>query len=203
MIQSTTRSRAARMVFALAIVSTATLFAACDDDPAAPTLVAASNTVVSVNATVATALAGTAFSFPGGAGALDPVVANQNLVLTFAGTGTAPTAAATITTAAGATTGTFTANLSFGSCIFAVTASTFPAGHRFALGQTITVNPCNINVATAGAQANGVGVSRSVSLVLGAAASSGASVTVGVNPGGQVTINGQTVGTVTLTPVSG
>jgi hypothetical protein len=203
MIQNSTRSRAARMIFAVAIVSTATLFVACDEDPTAPLMVAASNTTLNMNPTVASAVVGTAFSFPGNAGALAPAVAGQNLVLTFGGTATALTTSATITTAAGATTGTFTATTTFGSCIFAITASTFPAGHALSLGQTVTVNPCNMTVATAGAAANGVGTSRSVALVLGSAASSGQSVTVGVNPGGQLTLNGQTVGTVTLTPVSG
>ncbi|HEX2544650.1 MAG TPA: hypothetical protein VHL79_07225 [Ramlibacter sp.] len=94
--------------------------------------------------------------------------------------------------------------LQFGSCIFVVTASTFPAGHRLAQGNTVTVNPCNINVNTAGAVANGVAITRSAALRLGAAASSGSSVTVNVNPGGNITVNGNAgVGTVTLTPVSG
>jgi hypothetical protein len=60
-----------------------------------------------------------------------------------------------------------------------------------------------MNVNTAGAVANGVATSRSVALVLGAASSAGASVTVGVNAGGQLTLNGNIVATVVLTPVSG
>jgi hypothetical protein len=203
MMQSTSRSRASRMVFALAIVSTATIFAACDDDPAAPTMVVADNTTLNANATVVSAVAGVPFSFPAGAGALAPAVAGQNLALTFGGTATAPTATMVITTAAGATTGTITTSVTFGSCIFAVTSSTFPAGHALSLGQTVTVNPCNMRVGTAGAVANGVATSRSIALVLGAAASSGQSVTVAVTAGGQLTLNGSTVGTVTLTPVSG
>jgi hypothetical protein len=203
MIQSTTRSRTARMVFALAIVSTATMFAACDDDPTAPTMVVAGNTTLATNATVASSIVGIPFSFPGGAGAIAPAVAGQNLALTFGGTATAPTATMVITTAAGATTGTITANATFGSCIFAVTASTFPAGHALAQGQTVTVNPCNVSIGTAGAVANGVAQSRSIALLLGAASSSNQQVTVGVNAGGQLTLNGNTVGTVTLVPVSG
>lgn len=117
--------------------------------------------------------------------------------MAFTSTGTTP--AFSIVAEGGTATGTTT----FGSCIFAVTSSTFPAGHRLALGQTVTVNPCNMNVNTAGAVANGVATSRSVALVLGAAASAGSSVTVGVNPGGQLSLNGNIVTTVTLTPVSG
>jgi hypothetical protein len=72
-----------------------------------------------------------------------------------------------------------------------------------AVGKTVTVNPCNINVNSKGLAANGQGVSRSIALVLGAAASAGVPVTVGVNPGGQLTLNGREVGTVTLVPVTG
>jgi hypothetical protein len=44
---------------------------------------------------------------------------------------------------------------------------------------------------------------RSVALLLGSAASSGAPVTVDVNPGGQLTINGKAAGTVTIEFVTG
>ena len=192
-----TRYAAAAAGLALAFV------AACDSEPTAPTMVVASNTVIPAAASVVNAVAAIPFSFPAGAGALDASVANQNLVLTFGGTATAPTANMVITTAAGATTGTITTSVTFGSCIFVVTQSTFPTGSRLATGQTIVVNPCNINVQTAGVQANGVGATRSVALALGAAVSAGGSITVNVNPGGQLTLNGNTVGTVTLVPVSG
>jgi hypothetical protein len=203
MMNSTTRSRASRMVFALAIVSTATVFAACDEDPTAPTMVVAGNTTLAANANVVDAVAGIPFSFVGGAGAIAPAVAGQNLVVTFGGTETAPTATMVITTAAGATTGTITTAVTFGSCIFAVTSSNFPAGHAPSLGQTVVVNPCNLSVNTTGAVANGVATSRSVALLLGAAASAGSSVIIAVTAGGQLTLNGNNVGTVTLTPVSG
>lgn len=118
---------------------------------------------------------------------------------TLAFTDTSTTPAFSIVAEGGTATGTTT----FGSCIFAITASTFPAGHRLALGAVVTVNPCNINVNTAGLQATGVAASRSVALALGSAVSSGNSVTVQVNPGGQLVLNGNSVGTVTLTPVTG
>jgi hypothetical protein len=95
------------------------------------------------------------------------------------------------------------ATAAFGSCIFAVTSSNFAAGHPLALGQTVTVNPCNVDVNTTGAVANGVATSRSVALLLGAAASAGSSVIISVTAGGALTLNGSNVGTVTLTPVSG
>ena len=75
--------------------------------------------------------------------------------------------------------------------------------HPLALGQTVTVNPCTVNANTTGAVANGQATSRSVALVLGAAASANSTVTVGVNAGGQIVLNGALVTTIQLTPVSG
>lgn len=197
------RTRISRVVTVAAVLAVGVASTACKDDSTAPQKMVATNTQLTVNSTVTTALASTTFSFPGGAGALATEVANQNLALTFGGSTTSPTAAMVITSPTGGAVGTVSANVTFGSCIFAVTVSTFPAGHRLAVGSVITVNPCNINVQTAGQQANGVAASRSVALQLGSAVSSGASVTVQVNPGGQLVLNGQSVGTVTLVPVTG
>ncbi|MHB8838603.1 MAG: hypothetical protein ACYC7F_06580 [Gemmatimonadaceae bacterium] len=197
------RTGASRSILAAAALALAVVSSACKKDTTAPLQMVAENTTLQVNSTITSALVGTAFSFPGGAGALSSAVAGQNLAMTFGGTSTSPTAAMTITNSSGGTVGTISTNVTFGSCIFAVTASTFPAGHALAQGQTITVNPCNIWVGTSGAVANGVATTRSVALLLGNASSANASVTVGVNAGGQLTLNGNTVGTVTLTPISG
>lgn len=197
------RTRISRLVTVAALLAVGVASSACKDDATAPQKMVATNTTLPVNATITNALVGSTFTFAGQAGVLAPSLANQNLALAFAGTSTAPTALITITSPTGGAVGTATANVSFGSCIFVVTNSSFPAGHALANGQTITVNPCNVNVSTAGALANGVATTRSVALVLGAASSAGVPVTVGVNPGGQLTLGGQTVGTVTLVPVSG
>lgn len=98
---------------------------------------------------------------------------------------------------------TATGTTAFGSCIFRVSNSNFPAEHPLANGKTVTVNPCTLNVSTSGATANGVATTRSVVLLLGAAQSAGASVTVGINASGGLTLNGSLVGTVTLTPITG
>lgn len=188
------------------IIATAVILipAACgDDDPAAPTLVAAEDAVVAMNPTVAGALDGVTFNFAGGAGAIAPALAGQDLALTFEGPASDLTAGGVIKSPSGTVLGSFEADVSFGSCIFVVGNSTFPAGHPLANGQTVTVNPCNININTTGATANGQATSRSVALLLGAAASAGATVTVAVNAGGQIVLNGKTVATITLTPVSG
>lgn len=178
------------------VVAAAALLTACgSSDEPAPTFIVASDTTLPANGTIVQAISGTAFTFPSGVPGL-----GTTGTTTVAMSGSAATPTFTISSAGQ---GTATGNLTFGSCIFAVTSSTFPAGHALALGQTVTVNPCNMNVGTAGAVANGVGQSRSIALILGAASSANNSVTVGVNAGGQLTLNGNSVGTVTLTPVSG
>lgn len=161
-----------------------------DDQP----LGVAGTTTLATNSTVAASVVSTPFTFASGVPALGTTGATT---VTFTSTSTAP--AFSISEAGRTATG----STSFGSCIFAVTASTFPAGHALAVGQTVVVNPCNMNVNTAGAVANGVAATRSVALLLGSAASSGASATVSVTAGGALTLNGNTVGTVTLTPVTG
>ncbi len=175
-------------------VAAAALLGACGGGSSDPILVASADAAVPVNATVVAAVAGTSFAFPSGVPALGTT---GETTLAFSGTAASPGFSV------GSGGNTASGSAAFGSCIFAVTNSTFPAGHPLATGQTVTVNPCNMSVNTTGAVANGVATSRSVALLLGAASSAGASVVVAVNAGGQLTLNGSSVGTVTLTPVSG
>jgi hypothetical protein len=183
-----------KLIGMMVALGASALLYACGGGGGDQPLGVAGNTTLAVNSAVAPAVVNTPFTFPAGVPALGTTGSTS---VTFTSTSTAPQfkVESTQGTASGVT--------SFGSCIFAVTSSTFPAGHPLAQGQTVTVNPCNMTVGTAGAVANGVAQSRSIALVLGAASSAGASVTVGVNPGGQLTLNGNIVGTVTLTPVTG
>lgn len=175
-------------------LAAAVAISACGGGGDDPVLVAPATAVVPVTAAAATAVVSQTFAFPSGVPDL-----GTTGTTTLAFTSTATTPAFQIASGGNTATGT----TQFGSCIFTVTASTFPAGSRLAVGQTITVNPCNISVQTAGQQANGVAATRSASFVLGNAVSSGATITVAVNPGGQLAIGGVSVGTVTLTPVTG
>jgi len=184
--------RASQILLAMAAAVVLSACGSSDDDGV--TMVAASDTTLAASPTTTAAVAGTPFAFPTGVPAF-----GTTSTTTVAFTSTATTPAFSISSGGNTATGTTT----FGSCIFAITASTFPAGHALAAGNTITVNPCNMSVNTTGAVANGVATTRSVALLLGAAASSGQSAVVQVNPGGQLTLNGQSVGTVTLTPVTG
>src|SRR6185369_326091 len=149
----------------LALLASAFL-AACggSDEPAQ---VAAADASLAASPTTTAAVANTPFAFPSGVASF-----GTTATTTVAFTSTATTPAFSIASGGNTATGTTT----FGSCIFAVTSSTFPAGSRLAVGQIVTVNPCNINLNTQGQSANGVASTRSVALLLGAAVSSGTSV---------------------------
>ncbi len=197
------QARSARMGTLAALLAVGVMSVACKDDATAPQKMVATNTTLSANATITSALAGTTFNFANGAGVMAPELANQNLALTFGGDAVAPTASLVFTSTSGAPIATVTTRLTFGSCIFAVTATTGTVPASMQVGQTVVVNPCNFNIGTAGTVANGVAQSRSIALLLGAASSANATVTVAVSPGGQLTLNGRAVGTVTLVPVTG
>lgn len=189
------------MQWAIALCSAAML-AACGGgggDGAART--ATADATLAINPTsgpaVVSAIADETFTFADGVPAFGTTASTS---VEFSEPAT-PSAAPRFSISSGGNTATGT--VAFGSCIFRITASTFPAGSRLAAGETITVNPCNVNVNTRGVAADGVATTRSAALLLGAAVSAGASITVNVSPGGQLTLNGQAVGTVTLSPITG
>jgi len=158
----------------------------------APVEVVATPTTVAATPTTTAAVTAIPFTFA----AVPSFGTTATTTVTFKDTSTTP--AFSIVSGTNTASGTTT----FGSCDFHVTASTFPAGSPLAVGQTVVVNPCSISIDTQG-QASGSAEQRSIALVLSNAASTGTTVTVGVNPGGQLTLNGNTIGTVTLTPVTG
>jgi hypothetical protein len=159
-----------------------------------PELVAASNATLAASPTVTSAVANQSFAFASGVADFGTTAAT-----TVAFTSTSTTPEFSIASGGDVATGTTT----FGSCIFTITASTFPASSPLATGKTITVHPCNITVNTAGQALSTPAETRSVALVLGAAASTGVAVTVDITEGGAITLNGKSAGTVTLTPVTG
>ena len=183
-----------RILKLTAVLCTAAVLAACGGGGGGGAVVAGADTTVGVQATIASAVAGTAFTFSGGVTELGTTA---DTTLQFTSSGAAPG----FSISSGGNTATGTTN--FGSCIFVVATSSFPAGHRLATGQTVTVNPCNIRLATQGAPADSVARQRAAVFILGTAASTGSTVTVVVNPGGTITINGAAAGTVTLVPVTG
>jgi hypothetical protein len=180
---------------ALAVFAAATL-TACGGGGGEPpaTQVAAADTTIPANGTTTALVTNIPFTFPAG---LTEFGTTSTTTVAFTDTSTTP--AFSIASSGNTATGTTT----FGSCHFLIVNSTFPATSKLAKGNTVTVNPCNIGVNTAGVPANGVAVTRSIALFLGAAASSGQPVTLNVNQGGQLTINGKSAGTVTLQVITG
>ncbi|WP_427913580.1 hypothetical protein ACPWT1_00995 [Ramlibacter sp. MMS24-I3-19] len=111
------------------------------------------------------------------------------------------TAAPTFSIASGGATAS--GDMTFGSCIFTVKSSTFPAGSTLATGAKITVSPCSISLATNGVPATGVAVNVSVTLTLNSVTSTPYTETVSVSPAGAVSVNGQTVVTVKVGALTG
>jgi hypothetical protein len=182
------------LALALAIFAAASL-TACGGgggEPA-PVQVAATDVSLPANGTTTAAVTNIPFTFPAGVTEF-----GTTSTTTVAFTDTSTTPAFSIASAGQTATGTTT----FGSCHFLITSSTFPSTSKMAQGNTITVNPCNINVSTKGVAANGIAVDRSIALLLGVAVSAGVPVQLSVNPGGQLTINGKSVGSVTLQVVT-
>ncbi len=178
----------------LTLLVASTLVACGGGGGTAQVQAAAADTVLPASAATVALVPNTAFQFPSG-------------VTSFGTTSTTTvaftSASATPTFSISSDGNTATGDTTFGSCHFHITASTFLPPSPLAVGNTITVNPCNLNANTHGQLANGQGQSRSIALLLGSALSSGTPITISINEGGQVTINGQSAGTVTLTPVTG
>jgi hypothetical protein len=98
--------------------------------------------------------------------------------------------------------------LTFGSCIFTVSASTFASSHPLALGKQVTVNVCRASLATNGLTADGNAKAVDTTLTLGTATSAATKVQAQVTPGGVVALLGSggsivQVGTVTTVTPTG
>jgi len=79
--------------------------------------------------------------------------------------------------------------MAFGSCIFIIRASTFPADHPLGLGKTLTVNPCETDIDTSGAPANGSTNAFDASLQLGNTSSQPVTVPVTLQPNGGIILS--------------
>jgi hypothetical protein len=92
----------------------------------------------------------------------------------------------------GSSPGSYSGTMSYGSCIFTVTASSLSA---VKIGDKITVNPCSLDINTAG-QGTGSTQPRPVQLVLGTTTSNPVEVPVIVTAQGEVIVNGTPAGSV-------
>ncbi|MCG2592034.1 hypothetical protein LZ009_04490 [Ramlibacter sp. XY19] len=189
-----------KRILLIATLFGATLLAACGGGGGGETFtVASSDLAISADKTQGPALAqdisGETFTF--GAVPDFGTTGTTSVVVT------STSATATPTFSIASTTGTASGALEFGSCIFRVTSSTFPSTSPMAVGKTVTVANCQLTVSTRLLVADAIARERSATLRLNTAVSSGTLVTVSINEGGQVTINGKAAGTVTLQPVTG
>lgn len=186
--------------FALGLTLAATLAACGGSDSPATVTVASADTTAAISATdpttstaVVTAVLDKTFSFP----AVTALGTSAATTLTLSGSGSAPDFSI------GSEGKTATGTMSFGSCIFTITQSDFVAPHKLAVGEVVPVNPCALNVQTAGDTATGTATDTPANFVLGATKSADVTVSVVVSTTGTVTVAGQTVGTVPVTTTTG
>ena len=182
-----------RLLLAVAAVA---LVTACGGggSPAPVAQVAKTDTALPASPTVTAAVLNTAFAFPAGVSSF-----GTTATTTVAFTGTSTTPAFSISSGGKTATGTTT----FGSCIFTITSSTFLPPSPLAVGNVVTVEPCYLDLETQGQAANSVSQTRDMSLWLGSTESTETPISVSLSPAGQITINGQSGGTITLAPVTG
>lgn len=155
--------------------------------------VAAANTTVTATAATAAAVVNQTFSLP----AVPALGTTAATTLKIAGTATAQT----VEIASGGQTAT--GPITYGSCIMSITASTFPTTHPLGVGKTVTVNPCDIVVQTAGLQVSGTAANAGVTINLGGIVSQSVTVPVSVSDTGAVVIGTTTVGNTTVTVRTG
>jgi predicted small lipoprotein YifL len=179
-------------VFATIVAASLTACGGGGGEPP-PTQVAAATTIPATATSTAVAT-GVPFTFPAGVPDF-----GTTATTTVAWTDTSTTPAFSISSGGNTATGTTT----FGSCDFKILASTFPSTDKMGkIGTVIVVNPCNLKADTSGLPANATAEQKALALILGTAASAGTPVTMSVNAGGQLTINGKSAGTVTLQVVT-
>jgi hypothetical protein len=118
-------------------------------------------------------------------------------VLTLSGSGATPSFSLT--------SGQDTAKgkMTYGSCIFTVTSSTYPTGHRLALGQVTRVSPCALSLNTAGRIADGTHFSSTMTWKLDTSESDSEVVIVSIDPNGKVMVNDIEVGSTTVVITTG
>ena len=155
---------------------------------------AAADLTASVTASTAPALLDKRFSFQNGVVELGTTT---DTTLLLSGSTAAPDFSLT----AGANTASGV--MTYGSCIFTVKQSNFPAKFtKLQVGAVTEIKPCDVVVATAGKPAGSSSLST-IKLVLGTSFSLPFGVTVTISDSGLVTISGTPFGTVKLQLATG
>jgi len=192
-----------KLSLAAMLLGGSVLLAACgggDNAPLAP--YATANTTANISAANLTssqaavqAVLGSNFAYTTGVPALGTTSATS---LTLSGTSAAPSFALSSDSF------TATGKMTYGSCIFTIVTSSYPAAFtHLQVGQTTTISPCNVAVDTAGLKADGLAKSTTVTLVLGATTSTPVTLTVSISSTGVVTVNDSPYGSVTVVMATG
>jgi len=176
----------------ISLVAASAMLVACGGggDASLPQVAATGNLSSNVNAATVGALSGESFNFANG----------------VSGFGTNTATAVTLNTntfSVASSQGVASGNLTFGSCIFTVTNSTFPAGFPLVAGARVEITPCSMSVTTGGLLVDANAATRAVAFILGISTSVARNLPVDVDANGVVTVNGVRIGTVTLTNATG
>ena len=205
------------VLLAASSIAVAGLLTACGGDPAPAAKVAAAQTELAAGPSTAAASTALFTSAPqvftsgvpsfGTTGTTTLTVSNtttSGTVTTASGPVSVSGPTFTITgPASGGGTGTASGALTYGSCIFNILSSTFVAPSPLLVGNQIVISPCDFKLATSGKPADGSSGNVTTTLTLGTGTSTGSTLTVTISNTGVVTVAGQTLGTVSLTPVTG
>jgi hypothetical protein len=183
------------------ILSGSALLVACGGGSSGslpPARIASTNTTALINpqtgAAVVNSVLDKSFGFSSGVPSFGTTSATT---LKLSGTGAAPSFA--ISSAEGSAPGAMT----YGSCIFTVGQSIYPATFPLASGKSVTVSPCSLTVATIGLKGDGIATPANATFQLGTVNSSPVSVSVSISASGVVTVNGFIIGSVTLVAATG
>ncbi|TFZ04218.1 hypothetical protein [Ramlibacter rhizophilus] len=155
--------------------------------------VASSDVKVNADSSTTEAFANETFAFDSGVAALGTSGVATSLTFT---SGSSFAVSAGGNTASGGTT--------YGSCIFTVQSTTFGAGHPLGtVGQSVRIDPCQIDIKARGVAATGVPASVNAQLVLGSLASRGVSTSIRITESGELYVGQALFGTVTTVPPTG
>lgn len=180
----------------LLTAAVAVTLSACSSGSDEPVQVVANDATIAVTPTTTAAIAQVPFTFPAGVPSFGTT---STTTVTFTDTSTTP--GFTVVSGGHSATGTTT----FGSCDFKITASDFDATlfPELQVGKTIVVQQCSVKVNTKNIDPNAPPETRSLVMLLESAVSNGQPIVVDVLPNGNLTINGKSIGTVTIVFVTG
>lgn len=156
-------------------------------------LLASSDLKVNADSSTTGAFANQSFAFDSGLAALGTDGVATSLTFT---SGSSFAVSAGGNTASGGTT--------YGSCIFTVQTTTFTPPHPLGtVGQSVRIDPCQIDIKSRGVAATGVPASVNALLVLGSLASRGVSTSIRITESGQLYVGQALFGSVPVVSPTG